>query len=162
MMRDVLLTSLMEDSNLDIQAYRSVASYLNGEYWGLYNIREKINEHYLASLHNLDPDEINIVELNGEVIHGDNEAYLNMVSFVSNNSLSSSENYQQIADQIDIDNYIQYQVAQIYYDNRDWPGNNIKFWQPTGGKWRWILFDTDFGAGTWNVDAATSTPWGLP
>lgn len=156
MLRDVVLTSLMENSHVDIQAYRSVASYLNGEYWGLYNLREKINEHYLASLHGHDPDEINIVERNGDVIHGSNETYQTMIDFVFANSLANQGNYQQVANQIDLDNFIQYYLAQIYFDNKDWPGNNIKFWQPVGGKWRWILFDTDFGAGIWNGDAANS------
>jgi hypothetical protein len=156
MLRDVVLTSLMENSHVDIQAYRSVASYLNGEYWGLYNLREKINEHYLASLHGHDPDEVNLVERNGDIIHGSNETYQAMINFVAANSLVNQANYQQVADQIDLDNFIQYYAAQIYYDNTDWPGNNIKYWQPEGGKWRWILFDTDFGAGIWNGNAANS------
>jgi hypothetical protein len=53
-----------------------------------------------------------------------------------------------------IDNFIRYEVAEIYFDNQDWPGNNIKFWKPkTGGKWRWILYDTDFGFGLFNSGA---------
>ena len=45
--------------------------------------------------------------------------------------------------------FIDYNVAQIYFDNRDWPGNNIKFWRPKtkDGKWRWLLYDTDWGFG---------------
>ena len=64
-------------------------------------------------------------------------------------------NYQYIAEQIDIDNYVTYQVAQIYADNRDWPGNNIKYWNSPTTKWRWILFDTDFVFGTWNGGASS-------
>jgi hypothetical protein len=45
-----------------------------------------------------------------------------------------------------------YNLAQIYFDNTDWPGNNVKFWREPEGKWKWILFDTDFGFGTWNVN----------
>jgi hypothetical protein len=156
MLRDVVMTSLMENSNVDIQAYRSVATYLNGEYWGLYNLREKVNEHYLASLHGDDPDEINMLEFNAAVIQGSNEGYRAMIDFMAANTLTNDANYQQVADQIDLDNFIQYFVAQIYYDNTDWPGNNIKYWQPNGGKWRWILFDTDFGAGLWNGNAANA------
>ncbi|MGB0449138.1 MAG: CotH kinase family protein, partial [Porticoccaceae bacterium] len=51
------------------------------------------------------------------------------------------------------DNLITYLVAQIYFDNWDWPGNNIKFWNSPSTKWRWILYDTDFAFGAWN-DAA--------
>jgi hypothetical protein len=60
------------------------------------------------------------------------------------------DNYAHVAGEIDVDNYILYQLSQIYFNNTDWPGNNIKFWRTTNGKWRWILFDTDFGFGIWN------------
>lgn len=151
-LRDVTLTSLMEGSGLEIQANRPAATYINGEYWGFYNMREKINEHFISAKFGLDPDQINLVELNGSTIHGDNQPYLDLMQFVSINNLASNANYSQVAAQIDIENYIIYSVAQIYFNNTDWPGNNIKFWQPVGGKWRWILFDTDFGFGTWNVN----------
>ena len=56
---------------------------------------------------------------------------------------------------IDIASYMQYEAVQIFVDNRDWPGNNIKFWRDhrVGGKWRWILYDTDFGFGIWDFPA---------
>ncbi len=149
-LRDVTLTSLMRGAGLEIQANRPAATYINGEYWGFYNLREKVNEHFIAAKFDLDPDDINIVELDGLAIHGDNSPYLDLMQFVSINNLSIDANYRHVAEQIDIENYIIYNVAQIYFNNNDWPGNNIKYWQPTGGKWRWILFDTDFGFGIWN------------
>lgn len=154
MLRDVILTSLMQNSNVDVQAYRSVASYVNGEYWGMYNMREKINEDFLASLHDVDADSVDILEREGQVIEGSADDYLALIDYVNRNDLRLDEHYRYVKDRIDLDNYVQYFAAQIYYDNRDWPGNNIKFWRPHGGKWRWILFDTDFGAGIWDVNAA--------
>ncbi|MGB0929658.1 MAG: CotH kinase family protein [Chitinophagales bacterium] len=150
MLRDAVLTGLMKGSGLDYQAYRPVATYLNGQYWGLYNIREKISEHFLAAKHGVHPDDIDLLEFNAQTIHGNNQEYLELIDFVESNSLVSAENYQFVADRIDIENFITYQTAQIYFDNTDWPGNNIKYWKAKGGKWRWILFDTDFGFGTWN------------
>ena len=54
---------------------------------------------------------------------------------------------------IDMENFIDYQGSQIFFDNTDWPGNNIKFWRPRvdDGRWRWVLYDTDFGFGIWNA-----------
>ncbi len=150
MLRDGALTSLMEGSGLDIQAYRPAVTYLNGQYWGIYNMREKVNEHFLAARHGLDPDKLDILERDAQVVHGTNEEYLELIQFINTNNLLFSQNYDYVASQVDIDNFILYQVAQIYFDNTDWPGNNIKFWKPEGGKWRWILFDTDFGFGPWN------------
>ena len=153
MIRDLTMTGLMENSNVDIQAGRPVATYFNGQYWGIYNIREKINEHYLAALHNIDKKEIDILEGDGYQVYGDSTSYIDLMAFVSTHDLSVEEQFQRVNAEIDLKNYIQYQIAQIYFDNTDWPGANIKFWRPKSGKWRWILFDTDFGFGNWYNDA---------
>jgi len=79
MLRDLTLTGLMENSNIDIQAGRPVVAYLNGDYWGIYNAREKINEHYLAALHNVPTKDITILEKNAAVIFGDNQAYSELI-----------------------------------------------------------------------------------
>lgn len=152
MLRDLTLTGLMQNSNVDIQAGRPIVAYLNGRYWGIYNAREKVNEHFLSSLHNVSTNGMSILEKDGEVIYGDNKAYKDLIKFVSDNNLSDNQNYEQVAEQIDLANFIQYYAAQIYFDNTDWPGNNIKFWKAKNGKWRWILFDTDFGFGIWDVN----------
>ena len=153
MMRDGALTSLMEGTDLEYQAYRPTVSYFNGEYWGIYNIREKINEHFLAAKWGVDPDEIDLLEFGGSIIHGSNDNYLNLLDFLETEDLSIPANYDFIYSQIDLENYALYQATQIYFDNRDWPGNNVKFARPHGGKWRWILFDTDFAFGNWDESA---------
>jgi hypothetical protein len=85
-----------------------------------------------------------------EIVDGDNQEYIELTAFVQQNNFYNQENYNYVSDQIDIDNFIIYNVAQIYMDNRDYPGNNIKYWKVPGGKWKWILYDTDFGfAGQW-------------
>lgn len=151
--RDATLTGLMKSADLEIQAYRPIVNYLNGEYWGIYNMREKINEHYLASQHDVSINKIDLLEVGGSIIYGDNQEYLELIQFVQNNSLANETNYNQVALKVDIDNFIIYQIAQIYFDNQDWPGNNIKFWKHDEGKWRWILYDTDFGFGIWNTNS---------
>lgn len=152
-LRDGMMTTLMAGSGLERQAYRPVATYINGEYWGFYNMREKVNEHFLASKFDVDPNEIDLMGPFGELIHGDNADYIALHQYLENNSLSSDINYQYVADRIDIDNFIIYNVAQIFFNNTDWPGNNIKHWKPKGGKWRWILYDTDFGFAPWNPNS---------
>ncbi len=151
--RDITLTSLMEGTGMEFQSYRSVATYINGEYWGFFNMREKMNEHFLASRHNIDPTKIDILGPFNELIQGSDVDYRSMLTYLETNSLISEENYQIVADQVDIDNFIMHHIAQIYFDNKDWPGNNNKQWRPHGGKWRWMLFDTDFGFGIWDNNA---------
>lgn len=155
MLRDAAMTSFMAGSGLDYQDYRPSVLYLNGEYWGIQNLREKVNEDFLAARHNLDPDEIDLLEYAGDVVEGSNEEYLALIDFVENNTLADNANYQIVADQVDIANFLNYQIAQIYFNNTDWPANNIKFWKSPETKWRWILYDTDFGFGNYGAQDYT-------
>ena len=153
MMRDATLVGLMEGSGLDLQAYQPTVSYLNGEYWGIYNLREKITNHTLAAKHNIDVDSINLLELQGDVIDGDATDYLEFIDFIERSVLANANEYEYVESKIDIENYIMYQLAQIYFDNHDWPGNNYKYWNSNQTKYRWLLFDLDFGFGPWNTQS---------
>ena len=154
-LRDAFMHRLVEDTAIDNMAYRPAIVYLNGEYWGILNLREKINEHYASVRANVDPDQIDLLELDGEPLNGSSAHYEDLIRYIEQNSLSDPDAYQEVERRMDLDNYIDYQAAQIYFDNTDWPGNNIKFWRPQTpeGRWRWILFDTDFGFGLYEGGA---------
>ncbi|MCB0748830.1 MAG: CotH kinase family protein, partial [Ignavibacteriae bacterium] len=149
MLRDGFIQTLAADLNIDRLAFQPAILYLNGEYWGIQNIREKINLNYLAANHDVDKDKIDLLELNGNIIDGSNEGYWEMIDFLNSHNLSLDENFEVIKRLIDIPSFIDYNFMEIYISNTDWPGNNNKFWRPNieNGKWRWILFDTDFGFG---------------
>tara|TARA_B100000787_G_C16196725_1_gene301450 strand:+ start:186 stop:3650 length:3465 start_codon:yes stop_codon:yes gene_type:complete len=146
-MKDIMLTSLMRGSGLDFQEHNPVATYINSEYWGMYNLREKINEHMLASKHNIDAEDITLLTNNAEEIEGSNEEYNQLINYISATDLSIDSNFEYIEQQIDLKEYALYQASNIFFNNTDWPGNNIKFWKHPAGKWRWIMYDTDFGFG---------------
>ena len=146
-MKDIMLTSLMRGSGLDFQEHNPVATYINGEYWGMYNLREKINEHMLASKHNVDADDITLLTNNAEEIEGSNEEYNQLIDYISSTDLTLDSNFEYVEQQIDLNAYALYQASNIFFNNTDWPGNNIKFWKHQEGKWRWIMYDTDFGFG---------------
>ncbi|MEX2605467.1 MAG: CotH kinase family protein, partial [Gracilimonas sp.] len=147
MFRDGLMKTLIEDTELDYQAFRPVVVYLNGEYWGIHNIREKVNEHFIESNSNADSDNIDILENNGSVIHGSAQNYNEFLDALGAANMQNEEEYLAVENMIDIDNYVDYMAAQIYYANTDWPGNNIKYWRNhlSNQGWRWIIYDTDFG-----------------
>ena len=152
--RDALMGQLFADTNVDYQSYRPSVMYLNGEYWGIYNIREKISEHFLAANHGIeDPSKIDIIESNTRVKQGSNKEYLDLIKFVTDNDMKKQENYEYVKTKIDIANYIDYQIAEIYCANTDLV--NIRFWKPQteDGKWRWILYDTDWGMFSKDVDS---------
>ena len=151
-MKDIMLTSLMRGSELDFQEYNPVATYINGDYWGMYNMREKINEHMLASKHNVDAESITLLTNNAEIIEGDNQEYNQLIDYIQNTDLADASNFEYINDRVDLKNYALYQATNIFINNTDWPGNNIKFWKHPDTKWRWIMYDTDFGFGPfWNI-----------
>jgi hypothetical protein len=63
---------------------------------------------------------------------------------LENNDISDPSIYQKVEDEIDMDNYIDYHIAQLYFANYDWPRNNVRFWKEgKNGKWRWLFFDCD-------------------
>lgn len=147
--RDAVMQNLVKDLNIDYQEYRPATSFINGEYWGIYNIREKINEHYIANRHGVDADNIDLLENNMKVIQGDALSYQQLIDYMNTNDMTTDSAYAYLDSVIDLNECILYFAAQAYYDNMDWPGTNIKFWRERSpsGKWRWILFGLDFGFG---------------
>ncbi|MCQ2251426.1 MAG: CotH kinase family protein, partial [Bacteroidales bacterium] len=178
MIRDGLVTGLAGESlNVDVQAFQPAAVFLNGEYLGLHNIREKVSTHFVEENYGPNSDEIDLLENKWTVIDGKNAEFSSLMAFVKNNSLANQANFDKVAAQIDIDNFIDYWCAQIYIDNEDWPNNNIKFYKPRGqnAKWRWVMFGAEFSCGVYggrpdvnsihhDIDANTgrlgSSDWG--
>lgn len=155
---DGILAGIINDWGQDVQAYRACVAFINGEYFGIYGLREKVNEHFIASHHPVDPDNLDMIE-NKElpdrtVIHGTADHYYALEDYVSDNDMSLRVHYEYAKTQMDVENFIDYHIAQIYAANIDWPANNVKIWRPRtiDGKWRWILFDLDSGWGLWEDD----------
>lgn len=149
--RDALMTSLVDHWDIEKQAYRPAHVYINGTYWGIYNIREKINRYFVEAHSEMDKDSIDLIEHRMSLKRGSRLHYLKMLDFLENNDLGDPVNYAYIQTQMDVQNFMDYQIAQIYFDNRD-AGGNIRFWRPQteDGRWRWILYDTDWGFGLHN------------
>jgi len=144
-MRDILMTSLLSETDLDYQHYRLAVVYINGEYWGIYEIRERINEYFIAYNHDVDPEKVDLLQANWTVRAGNSDHYLAMRDFVKRNDLRQEENYEYVKTQMDVENYMDFLTAQIYFANTD--SANIRFWRERtdGTKWRWIVYDLDWG-----------------
>ena len=146
LIRDAMLQTLLKDFNVETQAYRPTILYVNGEYWGVYNIRERFDSDYFATKYGIRPENIDILSNNAVVDEGSNVDYLNLLDYIEENDTSDAEVFNYIASQMDIDSFIDYQIAQIFVRNTDWPGNNLMFWRERpSGKWKWIVYDLDFG-----------------
>ena len=172
MLRDALITGLAASGSMDVdvQALQPAAVFLNGEYLGMHNIREKVSDHFAEENYGVESDLVDLLEYKGEnkmyedniaIIDGDNTDFVALMKFVKNNSLAVQANYDKVAAEIDIDNFIDYWIAQIYVDNEDWPMNNNKWWRAKGKntKWRWILFGTEYSCGVYGGQPTVNSVW---
>lgn len=163
--RDFLTCQLMPSTDNDYSAGKQVLVYLNGSYYGLGEIREKIDNDFCAENHDIDPDSIDMLSYSGTINHGSDSAWNGLRNQCNALNLAIDSNFNKVAKYIDLDNWIDYFATQIYIGNTDWPGNNIKWWRPQRkeGKWRYILWDLDFGWGIpWSSGTIPVTQDNLP
>jgi hypothetical protein len=164
--RDAAIAAVMSPLQVDLQAYRPVILFINGEYWGIHNIRERYDKHYLARTFGVPDTSVDLMTVSNEhqyeVKEGNDVHFQAMLNYISQHDLSQATHYEYIKTRMDTDNFIDFQIAHIYSRNTDWPGNNVDFWRHItpfynpdaqyghDGRWRWMVFDTDFGFGIWN------------
>lgn len=161
--RDLFMQSLMNEMGLDAPSYRSVIVFINGEYWGIHQMCERMNEDYLAIKYGLEIGNVKIAKYIEENSNGnkfDDTEYMSLLKFIKENDLSKEKNYEFVKSKIDIENYIDYTISEIFFANTDWPHNNFMFWRyinpsfadssvqiEKDGKFRWLMADFDFGYG---------------
>ena len=160
--RDLIIQRTMASHvDLDWQAGHTAVLYINGEYMGMLNIRERSNEDNIYS--NYDGlEDLDVVEIGHEQINGNNmfeeefkegtaDFYEQFKAFYSEKR-HSMEEYEKW---IDVNEYLNVIAMNFFYGNIDFPGNNLVFWRPNDDavdcplpkRWRVIVKDTDFGLG---------------
>lgn len=144
--QDVLANRIIKNMNQARLADRAVITFINGEYWGIQNLRERFDKHFLSDLHELNEDSIDIIDgYYGGVNMGDNDAYFQLYDFIEDHDFSVQSNYDQLASMMDIEDFIDNTLTRIYLGCYDWPGNNVRMWREKSpeGKFRWLLLDND-------------------
>jgi hypothetical protein len=143
--KDIMMASIARELDVDYQDYRQAVLFVNGEYWGIYNIREKINKEYLKYNHGASKNEgqTTLLELGGM----ENPEYREMVRYIGKNFPDSSV-FDSINAKMDVENYLHYLLMQIHIQNIDSRGN-VRFWKSKSldNRWRWIFFDADLSCG---------------
>lgn len=167
MIRDLVGTSLVDDyTDVDVQAYKSVILYMNGKYWGLYFIREKVDEHFVANHYNVEATTSNtdIVRIDRTYKSGNMKAYNNLRNFVSTHDMSKSANYAKVKDMINVENCADYWIAVIYTTNNDIV-NSRMFRNPNldDGRFHYIFYDLDYAFYNYmnNFFTFTTNPGGM-
>lgn len=154
-----IFLAMVNHLDLDALSEKRSIVYLNGEYYGMYDLSERVDKHFFERKYGAETDAIDFLENNRMIKEGGNGDYMRMIDFASKNNLSNQNSYQRVEEQMDIENYIDYQVSEIFSGNTDWPVNNVLYWRynkekpedghaKLDGKWRWILYDLDYAFGT--------------
>lgn len=154
-MRDAIIQQSMGmNADLDWQPSRPVIFYINGEYKGILNIRPRSNEDYVYSYYD-GLEDIDIIENWKEVKEGSIDNLNAFINFYTENGHS----YQEFQQWMDTEEFCNLMIMGTFFDNEDFPGNNIVMWRPIadGGKWRWISKDTDFGLGLYGASSSYKT-----
>lgn len=151
--RDAMFQKLTDRTmNLDHQSFEPAVLFINGQYYGIQTLYERSGTDLIEAKYGLTEEQIDMVDVWGNVIAGSSSAYISLMDYIYPRSLSNPAYYKYVTDHIDIDNYIDYLIFEIFIGNHDWPGNNIKIWKKRTpeSKWRWIVYDTDFGFGLYS------------
>lgn len=148
---DAFLHNLIKNTGIETQASLPCHAYINGEYWGVFNIRETFDKSYFKYHFGVDEDSLIIVSYCGIKEYGSNAEYHELINFIESNPVSEKQNYEYLCSKIDIENCIDYYISEIFVANYDWPGNNYMMWKTTNpnSKWRWGIYDLDF---SWAFD----------
>lgn len=165
--RDELVQSLCADRAVGVQAEEPCILFIDGEFWGMYHMKERIEDYYFASHYGV--DKVNVTYVKRDDVDGSEDIwkeYENLYNWAMVVDLSNDEYYQRIADAIDMQSLMDYFAIETYINNYDWlyvgrDPNNIIMWRvneqvdgnPYGdGKWRFVLYDMEYSAGLYGQE----------
>lgn len=156
--KDATFMRIMRETNANSQAYSPVVAFVNGQYFGVYELREKANEGYFKSNYGNDPDSLDLLSISYfygagilRVVEGSDTGFYNMRNFITANNPASFNYYDRCNSKLDLKNFTDYLVGENWFANTDWIYNNMKIarTRTAGNKWRFFLQDMELGLGGW-------------
>ncbi len=142
--RNELSQSLCEKAEMDVINQRSIfcVLYVNGEYSGIYTLKEKVNKYLYASVAGVDPDSVEVIE--APAGYG-TEFYDQVLLFAYTNDMSLDENYEHLASLIDMDSLIDWLIMEGFCANTDITSGNLRYCRSdlADGKWHFMFYDLD-------------------
>ena len=154
MFRDELATSIMDDyGTVDVQSYKAVVLYINAKYWGVYFLREKVDEKFISQKYNVDESSTNIVRIDNVITTGSPKDYNAILNYIKQHDMKKDESYNYVKQKLDIDNFIDYLIGELFTTNNDIV-NTRYFNNPDidGGKLKMIFYDFDYGFYNYSKD----------
>lgn len=156
--RDLFIQNQVADRNYSIQATAPCVLFLNGEYWGLYNLTEKYSENSIEENYGVEKDDVMIFK-EGELDEGKDEdvAFYEELWSYAKKDFTDQSVYKEFCNIMDIDSFADYYATEIYIANYDWhPEKNYRLWRTrvvdesnpyADGKWRYMVYDTEYSMG---------------
>jgi hypothetical protein len=159
------LGGILQQPKLHLQAYRPGLVYLNGQYWGIHNLREQMNEEWVTAHMGLNENEMDFLD-DDEAKAGSFDNWNSLLAFLGANDFSDDGKMAELGTLIDLPHFLDYTAFNVLVDNADWPGKNFRRWRPiaNNGRWQFMTFDLDLSFGllnhlpggtTWNTGEAT-------
>ncbi|MFT6209461.1 MAG: hypothetical protein ACJATE_000051 [Bacteroidia bacterium] len=147
MFRDGFIHNVLISNGLHVDAvcFNPVEVYLNGQFWGIHNAREKVDRYYLKYNFGYDDDNVDLLEEQDDAMEGNFDAFNLHESIILNLDLTEDDNFGIAGGLFDVLNIADYYISETYINHLDWPYNNLKFWRARvdTSKWRYIIFDLD-------------------
>lgn len=162
--RDPYIQRLAEGMRFDTAANMPIIAFINGEYWGLYTLNEEYTDNYIDYHYGINNDNVIMVKV-GALDEGEEEdmaLFDEMLNYISYNDMSDPEKYARACEMLDMGSFADYCALQFYIGNEDGPfqNNNWQMWRVrvpgeddspyADGKWRMMLYDTDFSSGIYD------------
>lgn len=152
---DAMMTSLMEGTDVDYQRSLQVVVFYNGEYFGIHDLRERLNRSFVETNYGIDSKSINMINIKGNSAEASGtkgasaDEYKNIANQITSGNFAGDNNqsYEQIKQKVNMNSFAQYMLAEFYFHNGDWPENNIRAWGGNGNPFKFVAFDTDHGFG---------------
>lgn len=163
--RDPVVQRVVRRLKTETQQSQPVATFINGEYWGIADAKTRFDTKYFERVYGIPEDELELLERDAMINEGSsNTHYLDMRNFIRDHDMSVADHYAYIQTLMDVEDFVDYQLTEIYFGNSDWPTNNVRYYrkktasyQPDAplkhdGRWRWLLYDLDFTMGNHSAE----------
>lgn len=152
---DATLHTVFRQLNFGVQRYKPYLVFINGQYYGILNARDRRDHHYIQTRFDLPTTDVDHIKRNKRVKRGDAEHWDATLTTLAELSPSTKAFSRYFTSRFDVESFYDYVAAQVFIANIDWPQNNIAYWRAKNtdaehpfmdGKWRWLFYDADLYA----------------
>ena len=147
---DAVGGAILEGSGVDYQRSRQVVVFYNGKYYGIHDMRERFNKNFVETNYGYDASSVTFLKhlgVNVEASNGTPDEYLAMLEYAAEHDFATDNDaYTYMTNLMDMGNFADYMLAEMYVHNGDWPNNNVRVWKsPESPRWKFMIYDLDHG-----------------